>query len=322
MKRLDLCHLPPSSDPDVGVDLRREYIRNETRRQFFGKMARGLGGAAFASLIGDGLLASTVRADEAKGVPPDWRLPNFAPKAKRAIYLCMAGAPSQLDMWDYKPGLANRFNQDMPSSVRGEQLLTGMTAGQARFPLAPSIYKFGQYGQSGTFVSELLPHTAKVVDDLAVIKSMWTQAINHDPAITFLLTGNIVTGKPSIGSWVAYGLGRMNENLPTFVVLTSKYYGNAQALFSRLWGSGFLPASYSGVEFRSVGDPVLYLRDPSGINRETRRAMLDGVEKLNQMTYQEVGDPETHARIEQYEMAFRMHHPYRNCWICRKSLPR
>jgi len=306
MRLFDPCHLPASTDPDVGPGLRSEYIRNETRRQFFGKMARGLGSAAFAALLGDGLLGSIARADEAKSVPADWRLPNFAPKAKRAIYLCMAGAPSQLDMWDYKPGLAARFNQDLPNSVRGDQLLTGMTAGQARFPLAPSIYKFAPYGQSGTCVSELLPHTGKVVDDLAVVKSVWTEAINHDPAITYLLTGNIVAGKPSIGSWVAYGLGRMNENLPTFVVLTSKYYGNAQALFSRLWGSGFMPASYSGVEFRSVGDPVLYLRDPAGLDRETRRAMLDGVEKLNQMTYEEVGDPATHARIEQYEMAFRM----------------
>jgi hypothetical protein len=306
MKLFDPCHLPASFDPEVSADVRNQYIRYETRRQFFGKMARGLGSAAFAIILGEGLLDTLARADEPKRSPEEWRLPNFAPKAKRAIYLCMAGAPSQLDMWDYKPALAARFNQDLPDSVRGGQLLTGMTAGQARFPLAPSIYKFAQHGKSGTWVSELLPHTAKVVDELAVVKSMWTEAINHDPAITYLLTGNIVAGKPSIGSWLAYGLGRMNDNLPTFVVLTSKYYGNAQALFSRLWGSGFLPASYSGVAFRSDGDPVLYLRDPSGIDRELRRAMLDGVEKLNQMTYEEVGDPETHARIEQYEMAFRM----------------
>src|SRR5262249_510813 len=196
MKLLDPCHLPASADPEVGANLRSEYIRNETRRQFFGKMARGLGGAAFATLFGNGLFGAVARANQTNQIPSDWRLPNFAPKAKRAIYLCMAGAPSQLDMWDYKPGLTARFNQDLPNSVRGDQLLTGMTAGQARFPLAPSIYKFQQYGQSGMWVSELLPHTAKVVDDLAVVKSMWTEAINHDPAITYLLTGNIVAGKP------------------------------------------------------------------------------------------------------------------------------
>jgi hypothetical protein len=296
--------IPARFDPNVGPGLRCDYIRHETRRQFFGKMAKGLGGAALASLFGHSLLRAAGQPQ--KSGP---RLPHMAPKAKRAIYLVMAGAPSQLDLFDYKPGLAAQFDRDLPESVRKGQVLTGMSAGQARYPVAPSIYKFKQHGKSGAWVSELLPWTAKIVDEIALIRSMHCEAINHDPAITDLLTGNMIAGKPSIGAWISYGLGSVNENLPTYVVLTSRYpaKSDAQAIFSRLWGSGFLPTSHAGVAFRTGGgDPVLYIKDPPGLDRAGHRMLLDGVQKLNQATYEELGQPEIHARIDQYEMAFRM----------------
>jgi hypothetical protein len=287
-----------------------ERLRSEARRRLLGQLGLGLGGAALASLLPASLLRATAGAGSAAGapsVPAALRLPDFAPTAKRVIYLFMAGAPSQLDLWDYKPGLIPQFDKDLPESVRGGQLLTGMTAGQTRLPLAPSIYQFAQHGQSGTWVSELLPHTAGIVDDIAVVKTVWTDAINHDPAITLILTGSMIAGKPSLGAWLTYGLGAMNENLPAFVVLTSKFPGkDAQALFARLWGSGFLPSTNAGVALRSSGDPVLYLSDPPGVDRGTRRALLDGVQRLNQQAYAENGDPETLARMAQYEMAFRM----------------
>ena len=281
-------------------------LGNETRREFLGKLALGLGGTALTTLLPQSLARSLPQAAHLP-VAEDLRLPNFAPTAKRLIYLFMAGAPSQLDLWDYKPGLATQFDKDLPESVRGGQLLTAMSAGQARLPIAPSIYRFAQHGQNGTWASELLPHTAEIVDDITVVKSVWTEAINHDPAITAILTGNMIAGKPSLGAWLSYGLGRMNENLPAFVVLTSKFSGkDAQALFARLWGSGFLPSSHAGVALRSSGDAVLYLSDPHGIDRTTRRVLLDGVQKLNQQAYAEFGDPETLTRIAQYEMAYRM----------------
>jgi uncharacterized protein (DUF1501 family) len=236
-------------------------------------------------------------------------LPDFRPRAKRAIYLSMIGAPSQLDLFDYKPKLNELFDKDLPDSIRQGQRITGMTSGQSRLPLAPSIFEFKQHGNSGAWVSELMPWTAKMADDLCFIKSMHTEAINHEPANQLLYTGSMQTGKASMGAWVSYGLGTLNENLPTFVVLHAKHsspHSNVQAISSRLWGAGFLPAHHAGVALRSSGDPVLYLQDPPGVSRDTRRAMLDGLAQLNRMTYDKMGDPETAARLKQYEMAFRM----------------
>jgi len=275
-------------------------ITLETRRQFFRHSAAGLGGAALTSLLGqDGVLA-------ADGASPGGF--HHTPKAKRAIYLFMSGAPSQIDLWDPKPKMDERFDQDLPSEVRDGQRLTTMTSGQSRFPIAPSIYDFQPRGESGTEVSELLPYTSRMVDDIAVIRSMWTEAINHDPAITYIQTGNQIPGRPSLGAWLSYGLGSDNENLPSFVVLNSTWSAkrDAQALYQRLWGAGFLPSKHQGVALRSKGDPVLYLSDPKGVSRDVRRTMLDGLNEMNRQHYAEVGDPETHARISQYEMAFRM----------------
>ena len=283
-----------------------EYVSFETRRQFLGKAAKGLGIAALASIAGPGLRGSASRSP---GFGPGaLGMTHFPAKAKRGIYLFMSGAPSQLDMYDYKPEMQSMFDKDLPDSVRRGQRLTTMTSGQARFPIAPSIFDFEQVGKSGAWISELLPYTKKIVDDIAIVKSMWTEAINHDPAITYIQTGNQIPGRPSLGAWLSYGLGSLNENLPTFVVLNSTWTGRkvAQALFSRLWGAGPLPSEHQGVSLRSKGDPVLYLTDPNGISRETRRDMLDGVNEINEDLYHEFGDPETHARISQYEMAFRM----------------
>jgi uncharacterized protein (DUF1501 family) len=279
------------------------------RRQFLAKNANGLGKAALASLFGGSFLTQVAKAittGDTQGITES--LPSFAPKAKRAIFLFMAGAPSQIDLWDYKPRLVDMFDKDLPSSVINGQRLTGMTSGQARFPIAPSIFKFNQYGKSGTWVSELLPWTSKIVDDICLIKSVYTEQINHEPAITFIQTGNQNAGKACLGSWLSYGLGSLNENLPTFVVLTSKFSWkvNTQALSSRLWSSGFLPSQHSGVALRGAGDPVLYLSNPCGVDCDTRRMMLDSVGHLDSMEHDLIHDPETEARISQYEMAFRM----------------
>jgi len=278
-----------------------DYLTFETRRQFFGKTATGIGGAALSSLLGPDLA-------RAAGGGLNQQAFHHAPKAKRAIYMFMSGAPSQIDLWDHKPKMKEWFDKDLPEEIRDGQRLTTMTSKQARFPIAPSIYEFQKHGQCGTEVSELLPHTAKMVDDIAVIRSMWTEAINHDPAITYIQTGNQIPGHPSLGAWLSYGLGSENENLPSFVVLNSKWSAkrDAQALYQRLWGAGFLPSKHQGVALRSQGDPVLYLSDPKGVNRDVRRSMLDGLSQLNEKHYDQVGDPETHARIAQYEMAFRM----------------
>jgi hypothetical protein len=235
-------------------------------------------------------------------------LPHFAGKAKRAIYLFMAGGPSQMDMLDYKPQMDELYDKDLPESIRQGQRLTTMTSGQSRFPVAPSKYKFQQYGKNGTWVSELLPHTAKMVDDIAIVKSVHTEAINHDPAITYICTGHQLPGRASLGSWLSYGLGTLNQNLPAFVVITATWTGRkeAQALYNRLWGSGFLPSKHQGVALRSQGDPVLFLSNPPGMTETTRRRMLDSLGRLNQQTFETLGDPETQARIAQYEMAFRM----------------
>src|SRR5215471_11950350 len=259
-----------------------------TRRHFFQRTAAGIGIPALASLLN----AET----------------HFAATAKRVIYLHQSGAPSQLDLFDYKPKLAKLQGTELPASVRMGQRITGMTSGQSTLPVAKSIFKFQQHGQSGAWLSELLPHTAGIVDSIAIVKTTNTEAINHDPAITFIQTGSQQPGRPSFGSWVSYGLGSENENLPSFVVLIaqSSAINVDQPLFSRLWGNGFLPSKYQGVNFRGAGDPVLYLSNPPGIDQATRRRQLDGISKLNQIHSQEYGDPEIEARIAQYEMAYRM----------------
>jgi len=289
------------------MDPFREAIVVETRRQFFGSAARGLGLAALASLLDRTSLAGeVVKAPSGVALPG---LAHFAPKAKRAIYLHMVGAPPQMDLFDYKPGLKDWFDKDLPDSIRRGQRLTTMTSGQARFPIAPSVFKFQQHGQSGAWVSELLPHTAKMADDLAIIRTLNTEAINHEPAITFMQTGNMIAGKPCMGAWIAYGLGSMNQDLPTFVVLNATHShpkANVQAISARLWSAGFLSAQYAGVALRSGGDPVLYINNPEGVPSQIRRRMLDALGELNRIGHEQVRDPETLVRIAQFEMAFRM----------------
>jgi hypothetical protein len=253
----------------------------------------GLGSVALSHLLGR----------DASALPA--MLPQIAPRAKRVIYLFQSGGPSQMDMFDYKP-LLNKLNgEQLPDSVRQGQRLTGMSANQASLPLAGSIFNFAQHGESGAWVSDLAPHTAKVVDDLCFVKSMYTEAINHDPAITFLQTGSQISGRPCIGSWLSYGLGSDNDNLPSFVVLLTKNKGG-QPLYARLWGSGFLPSRHQGVQFRAGKDPVLHLSNPEGVSRESRRALLDRLNEWHHMTAEESGDPRLEERIQQYEMAFRM----------------
>ena len=286
----------------------RESKLIETRRHFFGRSAGGIGTAALASLLNENANATTSSSKtkgELGGIPG---VPHFPAKAKRVIYLFMSGAPSQLDMWDYKPKMNDWYDKDLPDSIRNGQRITTMTSGQKRFPIAPSTFKFSQHGKEGVWISELLPHTAKVVDDLAVIKTVNTEAINHDPAITYIQTGSQLPGRPSTGAWLSYGLGSMNENLPCFVVLHSTVNGGfgGQALYARLWGAGFLSTRHQGVSLRSTGDPVLYLSNPEGMSEGMRRRMLDELAKLNRHRYKEVGDPEIQSRIAQYEMAYRM----------------
>ncbi len=287
------------------MDPRRDYVQAVTRRHFFGQAGLGLGTAALVSLLPERQVTAADSVAATGGLPG---LPHFAGKAKRAIYLFMAGAPCQMDLLDYKPAMDELFDKDLPDSVRQGQRLTTMTSGQARFPIAPSKYKFQQYGNNGAWVSELLPHTAKMVDDIAIIKSLYTEAINHDPAITYICTGHQLPGRASLGAWLSYGLGTLNQNLPAFVVLTATWTGRkeAQALYNRLWGSGFLPSKHQGVALRSKGDPVLFLSNPPGMAESTRRRMLDSLARLNQQTLDAFGDPEIQARIAQYEMAFRM----------------
>ena len=274
-----------------------------TRRHFFSRGSAGIGIAALASL-----LSGELRADDnpsSGGLPG---LPHFPPKAKRVIYLFQSGAPSQMELFDYKPRLAEFRGAELPDSIRMGQRLTGMTATQSSFPVAPSLFKFAQHGNSGAWVSELLPHTAKVVDQLCFVKSMHTEAINHDPAVTFFQTGAQLAGRPSIGAWLSYGLGSENKDLPAFVVMISQGTGNPndQPLYDRLWGSGFLPTKYQGVKFRSIGDPVLYLSNPPGFTSDDRRHFIDDLSKLNRLALDEFGDPEISTRIAQYEMAYRM----------------
>jgi hypothetical protein len=270
----------------------RDAVMLETRRQLLGRGAMGVGALALNSLLAN-----------------ERGLPHFAPKAKRAIYLHMVGAPPQIDLLDYKPKMKAWFDKDLPESIRQGQRLTTMTSGQSRFPIAPSVFQFAQHGKSGAWISELLPNVAKMVDDIAIIRSMHTEAINHEPAITFIQTGNQIAGRPCIGSWFAYGLGSMNQDLPTFVVLNANHThpkANVQAISARLWSAGFLSAQYAGVSLRSAGDPVLYVKNPDGVPVALRRRMLDALGELNGITQEKYSDPETKTRIAQYEMAFRM----------------
>jgi hypothetical protein len=280
----------------------------QTRRAFFKSTGLAAGRIALGSLMFPGLFGAMAAPARTRSHPTLAGLPHFTPKARHLIYLFMNGAPSQIDLWDYKPGLATLYDSDLPDSIRNGQRLTTMTSGQKRFPIAPSIYRFAPHGRCGTLVSELLPHTAQVVDELAVVRSVYTEAINHDPASTFILTGNQVPGKPSIGAWLSYGLGSEADNLPAFVVMTPRWSAkrDAQALYQRLWGSGFLPSRHQGVALRATGDPVLYLNNPPGVDAAARRTMLDGLARMNQATFEASGDPEIQTRIAQYEMAFRM----------------
>ena len=276
----------------------------QTRRQFFGRAASGIGIAALASLLDrDGL-----RADEMTPRAGVLRALHHAPKAKRVIYLFMSGGPSHIDLIDYKPQLRAHHGQELPASIRMGQRVTGMTSGQRSFPCVAPMFQFHRHGQCGLHLSELLPNVGTIADDIAVVKSLHTEAINHDPAITFIQTGSQQPGRPGLGAWLSYGIGTENANLPAFVVMTSQGSGNRtdQPLFSRLWGAGFLPSEHQGVRFRTGNDPVLYLSNPAGIDPATRRAMLDGTRDLNELAAQSFGDPEINTRIAQYEMAFRM----------------
>jgi hypothetical protein len=273
-----------------------------TRRHFFNRAARGLGAAALASILPRTIFGATPPAPAVGGLPG---FPNFAPKAKRIIYLFQSGAPSQMDLFDYKP-LLNKLNgQQLPEEVRGSQRLTGMSAQQSSIPLAGSQFEFAQHGKSGAWFSELMPHTASVADDLCVIRSMYTEAINHDPAITFFQTGSQIAGRPSMGSWIHYGLGSINQNLPAFVVLITPNKKD-QPLYGRLWGSGFLDSRYQGIQFRAGKEPILYMSNPDGPCGSGRRALLDKLNALNELQFQKELDPEIESRIAQYEMAYRM----------------
>jgi hypothetical protein len=278
-----------------------EHGLNFNRRRFLSRLSLGLGSVALGSLLIPDLFTGGM--DESS-LPPG--IPDFAPKAKRVIYLFQNGAPSQLESFDYKPKLREMMGQELPASIRAGQRLTGMTANQASFPLVGSYYDFKQYGDSRTWVSDLFPYTAKVVDDICIIKSMHTEAINHDPALTFFQTGAQQGNRPSMGAWLSYGLGSENKNLPAFTVLLSRGKGNGQGVYSKLWTNGFLYSTHQGVQFSSGEDPVLYLKDPEGLNRFERRKMLDHLAKLNEISYQEFGDPEISAKVQQYEMAYRM----------------
>lgn len=297
LDRVSQRRFAPGEHPVDGIA--REMALEESRRRFLSRGAQGIGALALAFLSGE-------RARGAGGLPG---LPHLAPKAKRCIYLHLVGAPPQMETFDYKPQMQDWFDKDLPDSIRQGQRLTTMTSGQTRFPIAPSVFKFAQHGKSGAWVSELLPYTARMTDDITIIRSMHTEAINHEPAITFFQTGSMIAGRPCIGSWLTYGLGSTNDNLPAFVVLQAKHNhpkANVQAISARLWSAGFLSGQYSGVSLRSSGDPVLFINNPEGVPASVRRRMLNGLAQMNELTYRKLGDPETRTRIAQYEMAFRM----------------
>jgi len=279
-----------------------EHGLGVSRRKFISKLSLGLGSAALGSLLIPDLFSGAGLADD----PMKLGVAHFAPKAKRVIYLFQNGAPSQLETFDYKPMLNKMMGQELPASIRNGQRLTGMTANQTKFPLVGSYYKFNQHGKNGTYISEAFPHIGSIVDEICIIKSMHTEAINHDPALTFFQSGAQVGNRPSMGSWVSYGLGTENSNLPAFCVLLSRGKGNGQGVYSKLWTNGFLDSVHQGVQFSSGDNPILYLQDPDGMDRVSRRKMLDKIAEMNQMEYTNFGDPEIAAKIQQYEMAYRM----------------
>jgi hypothetical protein len=278
------------------MNIFEEYNQKMNRRNFLSGSVLGLGATAFASMMGDNQFFAE----------NDPRLPHFAPKAKRIIYLFQSGAPSQLELFDYKPKLREMFGQELPASVRGEQRVTGMTAYQKSFPLAFGKFQFKQFGQGGVWLSDVLPYHQQIADEMCVIKTMHTEAINHDPAVTFIQTGSQQNGRPSFGSWMSYGLGSENKNLPTFCVLLSRTNSFDQPLYSKLWNNAFLPSEHQGVMFRSGDDPILYLKDPDGLDKTTRRNMLDALANLHQQQKEQVLDDELNSKIAQYEMAYRM----------------
>lgn len=284
--------------PSASLD---DIYRQLDRRNFLNRTAMGLGALALQQLLSP-LGASAETLEERIQAA----LPKIAPKAKKVVFLFMAGGPSQFETFDYKPGLEKLYGSQLPDSIRKGQRLTGMSANQSSLPVVPSKFTFKKYGKSQTWVSELLPYTAKVIDEICLIKSMFTEQINHDPAITFFQTGHQLPGRPSIGSWISYGLGSENKNLPSFIVLVSKNASKDQPLYARLWGNGFLPSDHQGVQFRSGKDPVLFLKDPEGFDGKDREEMLNALRKLNELQNEAWGDPEVTARIAQYEMAFRM----------------
>ncbi len=290
-------------------DLLNEFERLSTRRQLLANSSRAVGAAALASLMAESLTETAQAgfkpgsAVEQGGLPG---LPHFMPKAKRVIYLFMSGGPSHMDTFDYHPEMRKVHGKELPKEIRGDQRITGMTSGQKSFPCVAPMFEFRKYGEHQTWVSELLPHVAGIVDDIAIVKSVNTEAINHDPAITYINTGSQQPGKPSLGAWLSYGLGSPNRNLPAYTVMISAGKGNKQALYARLWDAGFLSSRHQGVKLRSGADPVLYLKNPNGIDRDMRRRMLDRIAQINESHYEDFGDPETQTRIAQYEMAFRM----------------
>ena len=281
----------------------KQHLQQMNRRNLLLRSGCGFGAMALSSLMQPDLLGAQTTRSGTMNLPD---FPHVAPKAKRVIYLFMAGGPSHIDTFDYKPSLPDIHGKELPDSVRNGQRITGMTSGQKEFPCVAPMVNFKKYGERGTWVSDHLPYTAQIVDDISIIKSMNTEAVNHDPAITFINTGNQQPGRPSMGAWLSYGLGSENQDMPAYVVMVSRGSGNLQALYSRLWGSGFLPSEHQGVKLRSSGEPILYLQNPNGITRKDRRRVLDGLKRLNQDHYDSFGDPETQARIAQYEMAYRM----------------
>jgi hypothetical protein len=280
-----------------------EFGLNLNRRHFLSKLSLGLGSVALGSLLIPDLFSGSGPGKEAGFTPG---IPHFAPKAKRVIYLFQNGAPSQLESFDYKPKLRQMMGQDLPASVRGGQRLTGFTANQGALPLVPSFTDFKQYGQSRAWVSDLFPYMAKIVDDICLVRSMHTEAINHDPALTFFQTGAQQGNRPSMGSWLSYGLGSENKNLPAFTVLISRGRGNSQGVYSKLWSNGFLDSIHQGVQFSSGEDPVLFIKDPKGLSSQERREWLDHLALLNQLSYEQLEDPEIQAKVQQYELAYRM----------------
>ena len=279
-----------------------ENQQHVTRRHILGKLSVGLGSAALGTLLTKDLFSPKKSLEESimAGIP------HFAPKAKRVIYLFQNGAPSQLESFDYKPLLNKMVGQELPASIRGAQRLTGMTSGQDKFPLVGSKFAFNQYGQNGTWISEIFPNIAKIADDICVVKTLHTEAINHDPALTFFQSGAQQGNRPSMGAWLSYGLGSENSNLPAYSVLLSRGKGNGQGVYSKLWTNGFLDSVHQGVQFSNSDEPILYLENPDGVDAVTRRKMLDKLAMLNDENYKEFGDPEIQSRVQQYEMAYRM----------------